>query len=75
LFLDLAGGAPVHTTPPSNFSSQIVSEKQQETQERIETRDERRRRLADLVGRLLARQWVTGVLVKPMPVKDSNCPP
>jgi hypothetical protein len=37
--------------------------------------EDRRRQLAELVGRLLARQWVDSVLVKPMPVEGTSHPP
>ena len=36
------------------------------------SREERRRQLAELVGRLLARQWVDCQLVKPMPGDGEN---
>ena len=38
-------------------------------------REDQRRQLAELVGRLLARQWVDSVLVKPMPGEGTNHPP
>jgi hypothetical protein len=37
--------------------------------------EDRRRQLAELVGRLLARHWVDSVLVKPMPGEGTNYPP
>ena len=39
------------------------------------SREDRRRQLAELVGRLLARQWVDSVLIQPMPGGGTNHPP
>ena len=39
------------------------------------SREDRRRQLAELVGRLLARQWIDRVLINPMPGECANHPP
>ena len=39
------------------------------------SRDDRRRQLAELIARLLARHWIDRVLVNPMPGESANHPP
>jgi hypothetical protein len=43
--------------------------------DKASSREDRRRQLAKLVGRLLARQWVDCQLVKPMLGDGANHPP
>jgi len=44
-------------------------------EDKAESREDRRCQLAEHIGRLLARQWVSGVLGKPMPGEDPIHPP
>jgi hypothetical protein len=43
-------------------------------EEKITTREDRRHQLAELVGRLLARQWIDRVLRSPAPVAETTHP-
>jgi len=43
-------------------------------EDKINSREDRRRQLAELVGRLLARQWIDRAIRGPAPAMESSRP-
>ncbi len=71
----IRNGGTVLPTPPAAPKSPKDDTGTPNTNDETGSSEDRRRQLAELVGRLLARQWVDSVLVKPMPGEGTNHPP